>query len=93
MEKGLFQIVILGFFCLSVSLGSALAFLDEMYTFSHLHKILLSFLAWVFFAILIYKHYQVGWRGKKAIFWTLAGLSVLLIAYLSSKWILIKHWN
>lgn len=93
METLLFQIILIGFILLSISLFTALGFSDNFYTFSHWHKILLSFLAWIFFAILLYKHYRSGWRGKKAVKWTLSGLTILLSSYLSSKWILLSNWN
>lgn len=85
MEILLFQIILLGFILLSFSLISAIGFVNDSYTLSHLHKILLSFLAWTFFAILLYKHHRSGWRGKTAIRWTLGGVLALLLAYFSSK--------
>lgn len=88
METFLFQIIFFGFIGLSLSLLSALLFLKDGYTLSHIHKILLSFLAWSLFAILLYKHQRAGWRGKTAARFTLAGLSTLLLAYFSGKWIL-----
>lgn len=90
MDKLLFQIIILGFVCLSLALLSAFRFASDQYTLSHLHKIVLSFLAWGFFAILIYKHFRAGWRGKTAVRWTLGGIIALLVAYFSSKLILLN---
>lgn len=90
MEKLLFQIIFLGFLCLSLALVSALLFASDPYARSHLHKIGLSFIAWAFFAILLYKHYRAGWRGKTAIRWTLGGVIALLVAYFSSKLILLN---
>jgi ABC-type uncharacterized transport system permease subunit len=88
MEAFLFKTIVIGFICLSFSLLSAFVFTSSLYTVSHLHKISLSFLAWIFFAILLYKHHQAGWRGKTAVRWTLLGIAVLLVAYFSSKLIL-----
>lgn len=85
MESLLFQMILFGFIILTISLFTALCFNSHFYAFSHWHKIVLSFLAWIFFAILLYKHYRFGWRGKSAIIWTLTGLTILLLAYLSSK--------
>lgn len=90
METLLFQIISLGFIGLSLSLLSALLFVQESYTLPHIHKILLSFLAWALFATLLYKHQRAGWRGKTAARFTLGGLATLLLAYFSGKWILVN---
>lgn len=90
METLLFQVIFLGFIGLSLSLSSALLFVQDSYTLPHIHKILLSVLAWALFAVLLYKHRRAGWRGKIAARFTLGGLATLLLAYFSGKWILVN---
>ena len=41
--------------------------------------------AWVVFAVLLWGRQQLGWRGHKAIRWTLAGFCLLMLAYFGSK--------
>lgn len=89
MESHLFKIILFGFILLTFSLLSAWTFVDELYTTQRLHKIILSSLAWGVFAILLIGRYRAGWRGPTAIRWTLAGVVFLIIAYVSSKLILL----
>jgi ABC-type uncharacterized transport system permease subunit len=42
----------------------------------------------VLFATLLWGRYRFGWRGKKALHWTIAGFVVLLLAYFGSKAVL-----
>jgi ABC-type uncharacterized transport system permease subunit len=42
----------------------------------------------VVFAVLLYGHWRYGWRGKKAIRWTLAGFCLLMLAFFGSKFVL-----
>lgn len=91
METLLFQIIWLGFLFLSASLASACIFLEDIFSISRLQKMLFSFLAWGFFATLLYGHYRSGWRGTTAIRWTLSGMVLLIVAYFSSKLMFLKY--
>lgn len=91
METHLFQIVGVGFVLLSISLVSTWTFVDGLYTASRLHKVILSWLAWCFFAILLVGRKQAGWRGLTAVRWTLTGTMILIVAYFSSKLILLTY--
>jgi len=48
----------------------------------------LSIAALVVFGILLIGRWRMGWRGRKAIHWTLAGYGVLALAYFGSRLIL-----
>lgn len=85
MEKRLFQMTWLGFLLLSCSLLSAFLYMEPFYASVHLHKILFSLLAWAFFAILLFGHHKIGWRGLTAVRWTLSAVALLIVAYFSSK--------
>ena len=50
-----------------------------------MHKTLLSFIAWIVFGLLLWGRHRLGWRGYKAIRWTLAGFCLLMLAYFGSK--------
>lgn len=93
METLLFQIIWLGFLFLSASLASACIFLEDIFQVNLLQKIIFSFLAWSFFAVLLYGHHRSGWRGTKAIRFTISGMVLLIVAYFSSKLILLKYWT
>ncbi|MFZ1343144.1 cytochrome C assembly family protein [Thiothrix eikelboomii] len=88
MESLLFKVIALGWLLLSLSLISGFIYLDDLFAQHVAHKTLLSILAWCVFAILLYGHWQYGWRGKKAIRWTLVGFLLLMIAFFGSKFVL-----
>ncbi|PCI08552.1 MAG: cytochrome C biogenesis protein [Gammaproteobacteria bacterium] len=88
METLLFEIIIVGFFALTVSLGSGLIFLENMFAQQLVHKTVLSILAWFVFLILLMGHWKFGWRGRTAIRWTLSGFISLMLAYFGSKFAL-----
>ncbi len=88
METMLFETIVTGFVFLSISLGSGLVFLDNMFAQQLAHKTVLSILAWCVFAILLLGRWLLGWRGRTAIRWTLGGFISLMLAYFGSKFVL-----
>lgn len=93
METLLFQIIWLGFLFLSASLASACIFLEDIFQVNLFQKIFFSFLAWGFFAVLLYGHHRSGWRGTKVVRFTISGMVLLIVAYFSSKLVLLKYWT
>ncbi|MDF3932630.1 cytochrome C assembly family protein [Pseudomonas citronellolis] len=85
MESLLFGFLWAGWLLLSLSLVSGWLFLDNLFTQHLAHKTILSCFAWVVFAVLLWGRHQLGWRGHKAIRWTLAGFCLLMLAYFGSK--------
>ena len=88
MEVLLFELIVVGFIALTISLGSGLAFLENMFAQHLVHKTILSILAWFVFLILLVGHWKLGWRGRTAIRWTLTGFVSLMLAYFGSKFVL-----
>lgn len=70
---------------LSLSLLSGWIFLEDLFAQHLVHKTLLSLVAWVVFGILLWGRHVRGWRGSKAIRWTLAGFLLLMLAFFGSK--------
>ena len=97
MEKALFQLILLGFFMLSLSLVTGLLFVDHLMAQHLAHKTILSITAWLVFGMLLWGRWQRGWRGRTAIRWTLSGYGILVLAYFGSKivleQILGRHWS
>ncbi len=85
MESLLFGFLWSGWLLLSLSLLSGALYLDDLFAQHLAHKTLLSCLAWLVFAILLWGRHQLGWRGATAIRWTLAGFLLLMLAYFGSK--------
>ena len=88
MESLLFDAIIIGFACLSLSLVSGMVFLENMFAQHLAHKTILSILAWLVFAVLLIGRWRLGWRGRTAIRWTLGGFISLMLAYFGSKFVL-----
>ncbi len=85
MESLLFGFLWAGWSLLSLSLLSGWLFVDNLFAQHLAHKTILSCIAWVVFAVLLWGRHQLGWRGHKAIRWTLAGFCLLMLAYFGSK--------
>jgi ABC-type uncharacterized transport system permease subunit len=43
--------------------------------------------AWAVYAILLWGRHFQGWRGNKAIRWTWAGFSAILLGFIGSKFV------
>ena len=85
MEALLFEMIGVGFVLLSVALITGFVYLEDMFAQHLVHKTVLSIVAWLAFAVLLWGRFRFGWRGRKAIRWTLVGFAVLMLAYFGSK--------
>lgn len=88
MENLLFQMIGTGFVLLSAALLTGILFLEDIFAQHLVHKTVLSITAWIIFGILLWGRWKFGWRGRKAIRWTLSGFVFLLLAYFGSKLVL-----
>jgi len=88
MERLLFQSLRIGFYLLTLSLATGFIFIDDFFAQHLIHKTVLSLMAWVIFATLIFGRRLFGWRGKQAITATQVGFAILVLAYFGSKFVL-----
>ena len=88
MEQLLIQIIVIGFFLLSLSLATGIMFIDNLFEQHLIHKTTLSILAWVIYAILLWGRWSLGWRGRRITRWVLVGFIILILAYTGSKFVL-----
>lgn len=90
MESLLFKIIGLGFGLLTITLISGMWFSEEIFNkaLEFNHKTIFSIASWFIYAALLFGRYQYGWRGLKAVRWTLAGFILLLLAYIGTKFVL-----
>jgi ABC-type uncharacterized transport system permease subunit len=97
LESGLFQSILAGFAMLTLALVSGAFFIENLLAQHLIHKVVLALFAWVVFGILLLGRLRFGWRGRKALRWTLAGYVLLGLSYFGSKLILEdilgKHWG
>lgn len=86
METLLFQMIGCGFILLTLVLLSSLFCFKNAFAQDMLDHSLLAILSWIVFVILLLGRKLFGWRGKKAVYWTLAGVTLsflpLLFGYL-----------
>ncbi len=90
MEAILFRLINISFTLLTLTLFSGVVFSEQLFgkAFPINHKTIFAFLSWLIFGALIIGRYRYGWRGKKALRWTLAGFSTLLLAYIGSRFVI-----
>lgn len=87
-EQLLFTLLRAGFWLLSLALASGFFYLEDMFGQRLVHKTALSCVGWAIFGVLLFGRWKFGWRGKKAVQWTLVGYAVLILAYFGSKLVL-----
>lgn len=88
LEAGTFQALTAGFAILTLALFSGFIFVDDLFAQHLIHKTVLSCLAWMVFAVLLFGRWRFGWRGRTASSWTLSGFALLALAYFGSKIVL-----
>ncbi len=90
MESVLFRLITIAFVLLTLTLASGILFSESVFgkALSFNHKTLFSIVSWLIFAALLIGRHAWGWRGRKALRWTLAGFVALLFAYVGSRFVL-----
>lgn len=97
LDAGTFQALVAGFSILTLALFSGFIFVEDLFAQHLIHKTVLSCLAWVVFAVLLFGRWRFGWRGRTAASWTVSGFALLALAYFGSKIVLEailgRHWG
>ncbi len=90
LERFVFQLTTGAFVMLTLTVATGALFSEMLFdrAFRFNHKTVFSILAWIVFAALLFGRYRYGWRGRKALYWLLAGSVLLLLAYFGSKFVL-----
>jgi len=85
METLLFEMIAFGFLLLTAALVTGFVFMKDMFAQHVAHKTFLSIGAWGVFGALLWGRWRYGWRGRRALAWTLSGFVALMLAYFGSK--------
>jgi len=97
VESGCFHSILAGFTVLTLALVTGAFFIEDLFAQHLVHKVVLAIIAWVVFGILLLGRWRMGWRGRQALRWTLAGYGLLGLSYFGSKLVLEnilgKHWG
>jgi ABC-type uncharacterized transport system permease subunit len=88
MEELLFDMLLLGFTLLTIALLLGGVAVDNLLAQHLVHKTVFSVLSWLVFAVLLLGHWRLGWRGQRAVRFTLAGFGLLALGFVGSKLVL-----
>jgi ABC-type uncharacterized transport system permease subunit len=90
MEALLFRILFAAFVLLTLTVVSGVFFSEQLFKrpFQVTHKTVFGLLSWLIFGWLLAGRYFYGWRGKRAVYWTLGGFVALLLSYIGAKFVL-----
>ena len=90
MERLLFRLIHVAFLLLTATLLTGAFFSEEVFgkALTVSHKTVFALISWLTFAALLLGRHLYGWRGKRALRWTLAGFAILLLAYMGSYFVL-----
>ena len=87
-ETLMFRLIGAGFVLLTLTLVSGVLFVDNLFAQHLVHKTVLSIVSWIVFGVLLFGRWRWGWRGRRAVHLTLAGMAILLLAFFGSKFVL-----
>lgn len=97
LEAATFQALAAGFVVLTFALFSGFIFVEDLFAQHLIHKTVMSCLAWVVFAVVLFGRWRFGWRGRVATTWALSGFALLALAYFGNKIVLEsilgRHWG
>ena len=88
LESLLFRTIWVGFALLTATLVTGVLFVDDFFAQHLMHKTVLSVLSWLAFGALLLGRWRHGWRGTRAVGWTLAAMALLVLAFFGSKFVL-----
>ncbi len=88
LEHLLFRTIAVGFALLTATLLSGVLFVQDLFAQHLVHKTVLSVLSWLAFGALLVGRWRYGWRGRRAVSWTLAAMLLLVLAFFGSKFVL-----
>ncbi|WP_028468008.1 cytochrome C assembly family protein [Neptunomonas japonica] len=88
MERLLFEMIWIGMILLTASLVTGFIFLDDLFSQHLVHKTILSIIAWILYAILLWGRSMRGWRSHRAVRWTVSGFFILMLSFFGSKLVL-----
>lgn len=88
LETLLFRTIAVGFILLTLTLLTGLLFVQDFLAQKLLQKTILSILSWLVFGALLVGRWRNGWRGIKAVHWTLAAVLLLGLAFFGSKFVI-----
>lgn len=88
MENLFITMLWLGVGLLTLSIGTGIFFLQDMFDQRLVHHTVLTSMSWMVYVGFLTGHHLFGWRGVTGVRWNLAAFALLLLGYLGSKFVL-----
>ncbi len=88
IERAMISFTIVGELLLSLSLATGILFIYDLWGQHVAHKVIFGAISWLIIAILLFRHYRNGFRGRRAALWLLSGFICLALAYFGSAVVL-----
>src|SRR5690606_22019798 len=77
-----------GFVLLTLALGFGFFTIDNFFAQHLAHKTAFSIISWLVYGSLLIGHWKFGWRGQKAVRFTLLGFGLLALGFIGAKFVL-----
>ncbi len=87
MDALMFELIWAGQIVLTLSIATGIIFVANFKSLLISHHSVISVIAWLIYAILLWGHHQWGWRGKTAVRWAIGGFTALVLAYFGTKFV------
>ena len=88
MENLFITMLWLGVGLLTLSIGTGIFFLQDMFDQRLVHHTVLTSMSWMVYVGFLTGHHLFGWRGVTGVRWNLAAFALLVLGYLGSKFVL-----
>lgn len=88
METMLFELLWLGLALLSGAIAAGFLYVDDLFAQHLAHKTVFTLVAWTVLAVLLGGRHFLGWRARTAIYLTLTGFFLLVLAFFGSQLVL-----
>lgn len=85
IERKMFHITQVGVVLLTLTLCTGLFYLKNTFAVDNIDKVVLSIAAWFVYIILLWGHFHEGWRGRRVVWFNVAGAVLLTFAYFGSR--------
>ncbi len=85
IERKMFHITQVGVVLLTLVLCTGLFYMHNLFSIENADKALLSILAWSVYIVLLWGHYNRGWRGRRVVWFNCGGALLLTMAYFGSR--------
>ena len=81
----MFHITQVGVVLLTLTLCTGLFYMHNLFNTENIDQAVLAIVAWFVYIVLRGGHYHEGWRGRRVVWFNVAGAGLLTLAYFGSR--------